>query len=94
MIGTKPTQRDVTDGGLDVAVDEPGVPVRGGSTDLATFVGDPGVRRELAERDRPGRCSGGGAAFASGGELFGFGSVVADGMPASACPSGKRVGPS
>jgi hypothetical protein len=93
VIGAQAAERDVTDRGLDVAVDEPGVPVRGGGTDLATLVRDPGVGEELAERDRPGRCRWGGVTFAveSGGQLFGFDSVVADGVPPSAFASGEWV---
>lgn len=93
MIGAQPAKRDVADRGLDVAVDEPGVPVPRGGTDLAAFVWDPRVGEVLAERDRTGRCCEGGVAFAveSSGELFGFLSVVAHGMPSSAFPSGEWV---
>lgn len=41
VIGAQAAQRDVTDGGVDVAVDEPCVPVGGGGKDLASLVGDP-----------------------------------------------------
>jgi hypothetical protein len=93
VIGAQPTQRDVTDGRVDVAVDEPGVPVRSGGADLATLVRDPRVGEELAKRHRTGRCRRFGVAFAvePGGELFGFVTVVADGMPSSAFPSGEWV---
>lgn len=93
VIGAQATQRDLTDGGLDVAVDEPCVPVGGGGANLPWLVWDPGVGEVLAERDRPGRCHRCGVAFAVewGSQLFGFGSVVANGVPASAFPSGERV---
>jgi hypothetical protein len=56
-------------------------------------VGDPGVGEVLAERDRSGRGRGCCVAFAveSGGELFGFGSVVADWVPSSAFSAGEGV---
>lgn len=93
VIAAQTAQRDVTDSGVDVAVDEPGVPVRGRGTHLATLERDPRVGEELAERRRPGRRNGCGVAFAveSGGKLFGFVTVVADGMPASAFPAGEWV---
>ena len=81
VIGAQATERDATDGGLDVTVDEPRVPVRGGGTDLAALVRDPGVGQELTERDRAGRRCRCGVAFTveASGELFGFVAVVADG---------------
>ena len=93
VVGAQTTERDVTDGRVDVAVDEPRVPVGGRGTDLATLVRDPGVGEELAERDQPGRWRWGGVAFAveSGGELFCFPSVVTGGVPPSAFPSGEWV---
>ena len=78
---------------MDVAVDEPGVPVGGGGADLAALVRDPGVGEELSERGRTGRRSGCGVAVVveAGGELFGFGAVVADGVPSPAFSAGERV---
>lgn len=93
MIGAQPAEGDVTDGRLDVAVDEPCVPVHSGGADLATLVADPRVGEELTERHRTGRCQRCGVAFAvkSGGELFGIPSVVADGVPSSAFATGEWV---
>ena len=80
VISTQAAQRDVTDGGSDVAVDEPRVPVGGGGADLAALVRDPRVGAELAQRHRPCRHAGCDVAFVveARGELFGFFTVVAD----------------
>lgn len=80
VIGAQAAERDVPDRRSDVAVDEPCVPVGGGGAHLATFVRDPRVGEELAERHRPSRHAGCGVALTveSGGELFGFVAVVAD----------------
>jgi hypothetical protein len=96
VIGAQAAERDVTDGRVDTAVDEPCVPVRGGGTDLPSLVRNPGVGEVFAERDRTRRCCRRGVAFVveSGGELFGFVAVVADGVPASAFSAGERVEPS
>jgi hypothetical protein len=58
VVGAKPPERHVADGGVDVVVDHPRVAVRGGRSNVASLGGQPGVGEELAEMDRstPPRC--------------------------------------
>ena len=57
MIGAESTQRDVADRWVDVAVDEPRVPVGGRRSDVSSLVRHPCAGQELADGDGPAaRC--------------------------------------
>lgn len=93
VVGAQSPKGDLAERGSDVAVDEPGVAVGGGRSELAALVREPRIGEELAEGDRPSRQYGYGVVcmVEALGELLGLRTVVADRVPASAFPSGERV---
>jgi len=93
MVGAKPSQRDVADGGVDVTVDEPRVAVGRGCSDVPALVREPGAGEELADVRRPaaGGCSPGVLAVDAGGDELSVVSVMADGVPASSLLTGEGV---
>ena len=94
VIESQSTQRDVADGGDDVAVDEPRVPVRSRRPDLATLARHPLFGEELAEGDRTSSLRRWVVAFLveASGHGFGVGPIVTGGVPSSAFLAGERVG--
>ena len=93
VIGAKPAQRDVTEYGVEVAIDEPRVPIRGCGSDVSSLVRHPRSGQELANRDRPLSRRRAGDAFAvePGGDGFGLGAVMADRDPPATFATGQRV---
>jgi hypothetical protein len=93
MIDAQSAQRDVADRWCDVVLDEPGVPVCGGGSDLASFAWHPRLVQKRRDGDRPAgrRLLVASCEFEASTNGFGFVAVVADRMPWSALLSGERV---
>jgi hypothetical protein len=93
MIGPQSAEWHVADGRVDVAVDEPRVPVRGRGADVAALDRRPGVGEEHAETDgsSPRRRATDLVPPDVCGDLRGFFTVVAGGMPAPPFSAGERV---
>lgn len=83
VIGAQSAQRDVTDRGVDVAVNEPRVPVRGTRSDVSAFVRRPCTGQELGNGDGPASRGRSGAAFVveAGSGQSRLGAVMADRDP-------------
>lgn len=93
VVEAQAAQRDVTEGGEDVAVDEPGVPVGGGGADLPSLARQPRVGEELADGDwtadlRRRHVPLGVEAVCHG---VGLGAVAAGGVPSAAFLAGEGV---
>ncbi len=93
MVETETAQRDVTEGRVDVAVDEPRVPVGGGRSDLSPLARQPGLGEELSDGDRSSGLWWWHVAFGceSGRQGFGLATVVAGGVPSSTFSAGEWV---
>lgn len=59
VLGAQSAEGHVADGWIDVAVDEPRLPVRGRGSEVAALEWQPGVGEELTEVDRTAPCRGG-----------------------------------
>jgi len=96
MVGAEPSQRDLADGGVDVAVDEPRVAVGRGYSDMPALVREPGAGEKLADVCRPaaGGRSPGVLAVDAGGDELSVVAVMADRVPASSFLAGERSRPS
>ena len=83
VIGAESAQRDVTDRGVDIAVNEPRVPVRGTRSDVSALVRHPCTGQELGNGDGPASRRRSGDAFAveAGSDSLGFVAVMADRDP-------------
>lgn len=97
MVGSKTPQRDLADGGVDVALHEPRIPIRGGGSDVPTLLRQPRLSEEGPESDRAAGGRTRSRSLPSGVETSGdrlrLGPVVADWMPSPALPAGERVEP-
>ena len=93
VVGAKPSKWDVPDGRCDVVLDEPGVSVGRGGSNLAALVRQPGRTQEVIE---PERSTSGGRGAGSvdpeaGRESLGFLPIDTGRVPAAPLPSGERV---
>jgi len=93
VIGSESAERDVSDGGVDVPVHEPGVAIGGGGAEVAALQREPGAGEKLAVVDRPAsrRRSSGVLAIEAAGDDLSVVAVVADGMPAASFLAGEWV---
>lgn len=93
VVGSETAKRDVTDGRVHVAVDEPRVPVRGRGSHVSPLLRKPGAGHELAERDRAAlrRRRPESVLGEPEGNGFRLGSVVADRVPSAAFLAGQWI---
>ena len=93
MIRAEPTQRDVADRRVDVAIDEPRVAVGGCGADVSSLVRHPRAGQELANGDGAAArwWSGVVLAVESGDDGFGFAAVMADRDPPATLATGQRI---
>jgi hypothetical protein len=91
VVDPQAPEGDVTDGGVDVAVDEPRVPIRRGGPDMTTLHRQPGVGEELAELRRPAAGWGGAGVVSleSRSHLLGVVTVDAGRVPPAPFLSGE-----
>jgi len=95
VLGAQPAEADVADRWGDVAVDERGVAVGGGWTDLAPLVRQPGLGEELGDRDGPasGRRLRPLLTIQTSGDRFRLGAIVPHRAPPPSFPAGEGVEP-
>ena len=93
VVGAKPSQRNVPNGRCDVVLDEPGVAVGRGRSNLASLVRQPRRAQEVIEPDRSASCRRGAGTIEVEPccERLGFASVGSNRVPAAPLPAGERV---